>query len=321
APGPASYGRGGVEATVTDADLLVGRLSPDVALADDLVLDADAATVAMERLAVRLGLSIAEASLGVVEIVEAHMERAIRRVSVEEGFDPSGAALVAFGGAGGMHASALASRLGMSTVLVPPHAGLLSALGLLLSPPRVDAARTILVDPSQTERLSRTIDELISEVSSEFQSAVGSHPREATVALDMRYIGQSHETTVPWHSGDDAVSLVDRFHAAHDRRNGFRRPEDPVEVVTVRATAVGAATLSIDDLPAHTPVGEAVIGERQVLTASGVADAPVYRRSGLVPGAELRGPAIVVEDGSTTWLEEGTRGRMHESGTLVIESG
>lgn len=321
APGPAAYGRGGLEATVTDADLLVGRLSTDVALADDLLLDVDAATAAMERLGARLGLSITETSLGIVEIVEAHMERAIRRVSVEEGFDPSGAALVAFGGAGGMHASALASRLGMGTVLVPPHAGVLSALGLLLSPTRIDVARTILVDPSQTERLSRVIDELTSQVTSDFQEALGTRAREATVALDMRYIGQSHETTVPWHPGDDAGSLVERFHAAHDQRNGFRRPDDPVEVVTVRATAVGSPTLSVDDLPSHTPIGEAVIGERQVRTVSGVVDALVYRRDGLAAGTELRGPAVVVEEGSTTWLEGGMRGRMHESGTLVIESG
>lgn len=320
-PGPAAYGRGGVEATVTDADLLVGRLSTDILLADDLLLDVDAATTAIEQLGTHLGLSVAETSLGIVEIVEAHMERAIRRVSVEEGFDPAASALVAFGGAGGMHASALASRLGMSTVLVPPHAGVLSALGLLLSPPRIDLARTILVDPLHTERLAREIDDLTSHVVADFQAAVGTPAREATVALDMRYVGQSHETTVPWRSEDDAIALVERFHAAHHQRNGFRRPEDPVEVVTVRATAVGAAALSMSDLPGHIPVGESTLGERPVRSASGVGHAPVYRRAGLVPGTELRGPAVVVEEGSTTWIEGGWRGKMHESGTLVIERG
>jgi N-methylhydantoinase A len=320
-PGPASYGRGGAEATVTDADLLVGRLSADIALADELLLDVEAATAALEGLGNRLGLSIAETSLGVIEIVEAHMERAIRRVSVEEGFDPAGAALVAFGGAGGMHASALASRLGMDTVLVPPYAGTLSALGLLLSPPRMDAARTILVTPTDSERLAREVGALTSQVAAEFQSAVGAPARETTVALDMRYVGQSHETAVPWHGGDEGSSLTERFHAAHHQRNGFRRPEDPVEVVTVRATAVGTPTLRMSDLPEHSPVGEAVAGRRPVLTPAGVVDAVVHRRAGLPPGTVLPGPAIVVEDGSTTWIEGGSRGRMHESGTLVIERG
>ncbi|HVR33986.1 MAG TPA: hydantoinase/oxoprolinase family protein [Acidimicrobiia bacterium] len=319
-PGPAAYGRGGEEATVTDADLVLGLLGTDVPLADGLRLDSAASRASLDRVASQMALSTKDAALGVVEIVEAHMERAIRRVSVEEGFDPAAAALVAFGGAGGMHAAALAARLGMSTVIVPPHAGVLSALGLLLSNPRIDVARTILADPFETERVMRVIAELSVAVAEEFREAVGADPVGVAVSLDMRYVGQSHETSVAVFTGQDGATLVDRFHAVHHRRNGFHRLGDPVEIVTVRVSAEGRPALTVDQLAGHRPTGEAVAGRRTVLTQAGAVEATVLRRAGMEPGSEVRGPLVVVDAESTTWVGSESRALMHPSGALVIET-
>lgn len=318
-PGPASYGRGGLEPTVTDANLLIGRLSGEVVLADGLVLDVAAARRAVGALGAAVGVSGDEAALGMVRIVEAHMDRAIRRVSVEEGFDPGPAALVAFGGAGGLHASSLAAALGMGTVLVPPHAGVLSAVGLLLSAPRVDRARTVLIDPSSLEAVRAAVQAVADAASTDYTQFVGSLPERVGISVDMRYVGQAHETPVDFDPTQGTMSLVERFHAMHERRNGFRRPDDPVEVVTVRASAVGRAALRVDQLPEHRGSGDSVIGSRQVRTASGDFSAVVHRRAGLATGAELVGPAVVLDDDATIWIDPGGRARMHESGTLVIE--
>jgi N-methylhydantoinase A len=318
-PGPASYGRGGTEATVTDADLVVGRLSAGVALADDLTLDERLAREALAAVGEAVGLTAIEAALGMVEIVESHMERAVRRVSVEEGFDPGDAALVAFGGAGGLHAVALASRLGMGSVVVPPQAGVFSALGLLLSPPRVDLARTILTDPSSTETLRLAASQLAAQAEIDFVGAVGSQPAAVDLVLDMRYVGQSHETSVEYHLSDDAEALIRRFHSAHHRRNGFSRPDDETQVVTVRASAVGLPALTISDLPSHAPSGVAEMAPRPVFSVEGPIEARVFRRAGLVPGTEMEGPAVVADDVATTWIPAGARARLHDSGALVIE--
>ncbi|MFP5331507.1 MAG: hydantoinase/oxoprolinase family protein [Acidimicrobiia bacterium] len=320
-PGPASYGRGGVEPTVTDADLLAGRLSPNFPLADGLVLDEAAARRALGTMGRRIGLDVDWVALGMIQIVEAHMERAIRRVSVEEGFDPSTAALVAFGGAGGMHASSLASRLGIGTVLVPPHAGVLSAVGLLLSPPRIDGARTVLLDPSDADTVRTVAADLASTVSDEFRRAVGSAATRVGMVADLRYRGQAHETSVDFHLEESPEELVERFHETHRRRNGFDRAGDPVEVVTLRVSAVGRPAVHLSDLPGHSPKGEAVAGRRSVRTADGETEATVWRRQGLHPGDEVVGPAVVIDGEATTWVEPGARARLHESGTLVIEHG
>jgi N-methylhydantoinase A len=318
-PGPASYGRGGTEPAVTDADLLIGRLAEDVALADGLMLDTSAARNALGALGSAVGLGPEETALGMVEIVEAHMDRAIRRVSVEEGHDPADAALVAFGGAGGLHAASLAEALGMGTVLVPPHAGVLSALGLLLAPPRIDGARTVLTDLVEFDRLDRAAADLAESVRAEYREALGGEPDDVVTSVDMRYVGQSHETSVPYGLREHPDALRDRFDQTHHRRNGFSRPHDRVEVVTIRAAATGHAALTIDQLPAHVPDGESQLGTRPVRTPAGVTTATVHRRAGLAVGAEIAGPAVVVDAGSTTWIAPASRGRIHESGTLVIE--
>jgi N-methylhydantoinase A/oxoprolinase/acetone carboxylase beta subunit len=235
-PGPACYGRGGTEPTVTDADLVLGRIPADAALPGLGRLDRSAAEAALERRHVD--------AAGVVAVVDAAMERAVRTVTVERGVDPRGLALVAFGGAGPLHACALAEALGVGAVVVPPRAGVLSAVGLLCSPVQRDLVRSW---PTPGDR--RGLDEALAALAAE----VG--PGEVETSLDCRYAGQSHELTVP--------SVTD-FPEEHRRRNGYVR-DAPVEVVVLRARATSPPPLDVADLPPpaarRAVTGPAVVAE------------------------------------------------------------
>ena len=314
-PGPASYGRGGVEPTVTDADLVVGRIGSDVRLGGAVDLDEAAALRAMAGLTGPTGLSADAVALGVIEVVEAHMERAVRKVSVAQGVDPRDSILVAFGGAGGLHATALARRLDMAGVVIPAHAGVFSAVGLLLAAPRADAARSVLL------RTGEALDAYARQVVVEAIAALGANGHDAeTVAVlaDVRYLGQSHETSVPYRIGDGWDALAAAFHDAHLRVNGFARRGDPIEVATIRAEAIARPELVWSELPEHVPAGEAERGARTVLTTGGVVDARVVWRSGLAPGAEVVGPAVIEEPESTTFLGARECARMHDTGALEV---
>ncbi|GBD85038.1 acetophenone carboxylase gamma subunit [bacterium BMS3Abin02] len=313
APGPASYGHGGTEATVSDADLMIGRLAKH--LAGGMALRLDLAKGAVRRLAATLDLSSEATALGIVEVVEAHMERAVRAVSVEEGADPRSSVLVAFGGAGGMHATALARRLDMAGVVVPPHAGVFSALGLLLSPPRVDLARSLGPDAMVDE----AVGSLRADAARHLVSETGVSPVDVRTLVDVRYRGQSHETTVPYRPGEGAAVLEARFHDAHRIRNGFARVGDPVEVVTVRSAALGTPALRWSDLDDAVPEGEAARGTREVLTSGGAVDADVWWRHGLAPGTTIEGPAVIEEREATVFLDIGERATVHPSGALEVE--
>ena len=221
-PGPACYGRGGAEATVTDADLVLGHLAAGSALPGLGRLDVDAAQAALAS----AGLT----AEGVVAVVDAAMARAVRRVTVERGVDPRELALVAFGGAGPMHACALADLVGMSTVIVPARAGVLCAAGLLASPVQHDAVRSLR---------DLDVEAALEEVRAEVAAALPGSDVET--AVDCRYTGQSHEITVP--------AIAD-FHAAHARRNGYERQDTPVEVVAVRATGRVTSEIAVERLPA-----------------------------------------------------------------------
>lgn len=318
-PGPVSYGRGGTEPTVTDANLWLGRIGTDARLAGDLRLDRQAAGDALRRLGEQLGLDATATALGMVEIVEAHMERAIRRVSVEEGADPRDAALMAFGGAGGLHATALARRLEMAAVVVPPHAGVFSAFGLLLSPPRVDRSLSVTID-GRGPRLREQLGELASATLEDYRADVGEDPDGLRLAVDARYVGQAHETSIPVGRDADWAGVVEAFHQAHLQRNGFARPDDPVEIVTLRAAALGTAVLRLSDLPAHPP--GATAGPRATRIVIDPAGAPldtaIWRRADLSAGAVVDGPAVIEEAEATTYLGAGATLRVLDSGTLEV---
>ena len=319
-PGPACYGRGGTEPAVTDANLVLGRLDPSAKLADTVQLRRDLATAVFERLGAELSLEPVDTAFGVVAVVESHMTHAVRAVSVEQGTDPRDAALMAFGGAGGLHASALARALEMDGVIVPPYAGVFSAFGLLLSPPRADAAQTVNVTAADRDRLPAAARKLLTETRGEIEAGSGQRAATAASILDMRYVGQAHETSVPYTEGESWEVLCERFHQLHAQRNGFARPQDPVEVVTLRAEAVGSAALRWDDLPAFNPdPGEPRRGSRSVIGSAGTEEAQVWWRPALPVGAEVVGPAIIAEGESTTYLANDERAVVHETGALRIE--
>jgi N-methylhydantoinase A/oxoprolinase/acetone carboxylase beta subunit len=268
-PGPACYGRGGVHATVTDANLVAGRIPADAAFGG-LRLDIDAAALALDRAGVTAD--------GVIAVVDANMERALRAVSVERGVDPRRLALVAFGGAGPLHACALADALGMPAVIVPARAGVLSAVGLLTAPRRRDVVRS-WPNPQDQAGLAEALTLLANEAT----ALVGPGGEATTVetAVDCRYRGQSHELTVP---------SVREFHDEHRRRNGYARPEAPVEVVALRAVATRPPTVAAADLPA----------------------AP--RLAG-----EVRGPSVIAEPDCTIWVAGGWVAQGGADGALLMQ--
>lgn len=312
APGPAAYGRGGELATVTDAHVMLGRIG---ALGKSLALDKAAAESALAGLGEQLGLGVTAIARGMLTVVEETMAGAIRRVSVEEGVDPRGAVLVAFGGAGGLHAAALARRLDMAAAVVPKYAGVFSALGLLLSPPRVDAARSI----SHPDQLGSVAAGLEAMATSQLLAATGSGGR-AQLMVDLRYVGQAHELTVPYLSGDGAGVLSDRFHELHAERNGFARHDDSVEVVTVRAAAIGEPMLRWSQLPQQPAAADADQMTREMVTSDGTAvTGLVYRRDALSVSDVVAGPAVIEDGESTTYLDPGDRASVAANGAVVIE--
>ena len=239
---------------------------------------------------------------------------------MEQGTDPRGAALMAFGGAGGLHAGALARSLEMAGVIVPPYAGVFSAFGLLLSPPRADAAQTINAVEATSGLLPAAARSLLAAARQQIEADSGQAAQTEALIVDMRYAGQAHETSVPYSEGEPWDPLCERFHRLHAERNGFSRPGDPVEAVTVRAEAVGSAALSWADLPEFEPgSGDPRRGSRPVIGPSGTSEAQVWWRPALPVGSEVVGPAIIAEGESTTYLAVGDRATVHETGALRIE--
>lgn len=267
-PGPACYGRGGIEPTVTDADLVAGRIPEGVEMGG-LRLRRDAAEAALARAGV--------SAEGVIAVVNANMDRALRTATIERGVDPRTLAMVAFGGAGPLHACELADSLGIETVLVPARAGVLSAVGILTAPARRDVVRSWST-PTDHEGL----DAALIALGDVARDLVGPSA-EVTTSLDCRYEGQSHEITVP---------TLDEFAAEHSRRNGYARPGIPVEVVAIRATATESSAVAVDDLPEPERIDAQVVGPEAIAES----DCTVWVAAGWTasPGA---GGALVLRRG------------------------
>lgn len=316
-PGPACYGQGGIEATVTDANVVLGRISADTKLGGRLGLERDAAEAAVGFLAGRLGLSLVETALGIVRIAEEVMAGAIRTVSVEQGSDPRDARLVAFGGAGGLHATSLARSLGMSGVLIPPFGGVFSAVGLLLAPPRSDAARAVLVCDDDFGSIVEAADVLNDEICTALARA-GFDDADVSYSVDVRYLGQAHEISVAWGPGEGLADVRRRFDGVHRSRNGFDRPDDSIEIVAVRGVGLAAPALTIDDVSHWQPTAERSDTRRDVVTESGAVSALVVDRAALRSGDVIEGPAVIEEVESTTYLAPGDITVVQESGALEV---
>jgi N-methylhydantoinase A len=318
-PGPACYGRGLVP-TVTDANLVLGRLAADHFLGGTMRLDEGRAWEAVGRLGESMGLSAERCALGMVEVVNAHMERALRVISVERGHDPADFCLVAFGGAGGLHAADLARRLGIPQVLISPYASTLSALGMLTADVVKDYVQTVMLPgdtphPVLSEQLKPLLERGAEELLSEGISPEGI---TAEPLLDLRYRGQSYELTVPF---DGKVMAA--FHDAHRRAYGYADPATPLEIVNVRVRAVGHVPPPV--IPALPPGGPdpstALLDYRPVMLAEGGVTVPFYRGEALRPGSQLRGPAVVVRSDTTILLGSQDRAAVDRYQNLLIEVG
>jgi N-methylhydantoinase A len=328
-PGPASYGKGGREPTVTDANLVLGRLNPQYFLGGEIELDVEQARRAVhDRCARPLGMDVAAASLAIVEIANAAMVSALRLVSVQRGFDPRDFVLVAFGGAGPVHANRLAAETEIATTLIPPGPGLFSALGLLVSDLKHDYSAPVMrrADRLDLPALAATLARLEAEGRAALaREGVGEGDMVFQPHADLRYVGQSFELTVPLPGGvpgPDAVArVVETFHHEHERAYGYSAPAEPVEWVHVRLTTLGRiAKPGLRDWIRGGDPGASQKATRPVYFAEGkdFVACPVYDRSLLGAGAVIEGPAIIEEPDSTTVLHTGYRGAVDPFGNLLL---
>ena len=310
-PGPACYGRGGTDPTVTDANLLLGYLDASSTLAGGVELDVDAAREAVARLGTELGLDELEAAEGIVRVANQEMVRALRVVTVERGVDPRRFALMPFGGAGPMHAAALAEELGMERILCPRASGVLSALGLIASERRRDTARTVLLRGGEltAERIAAEVDRLRESIGAGLEDAA----EEAT--YELRYRGQAFELGVPGPPRPDPADLVERFAAEHERRYGYRDPDAEVELVNVRLALV---------LPTPAPEPEASIAGRLERSAREARFGGEWIEAEVLRGEPeagtcADGPCVFELPEATLVLPPGWRAEVDSRGTIRAE--
>ena len=327
-PGPICYGRGELP-TVTDANLLLGRLDPEFFLGGEMRLDMERTRRFFEQSLKRAGTGFSRSgpagvqalAEGIVRVANASMEKAIRVISIERGHDPREFTLVSFGGAGGLHACALAAALRIPRLLVPQHPGALSALGILLSDAVKDYSRTVMLQPGDTARLARHFAELERRGQHDLAregllTPEGRPPRRPPCSIarsaDLRYAGQGYELNVPWGS---AAQAVEAFHSAHQLRYGYSDSGRPVEIVNVRVRltipqpSVWAARESRQRKPGHGRIAP-------IEPARGYH--PIFRRDRLRPGDRVSGPAVITEYSATTFLPAGFAARVDEYGNLLI---
>jgi N-methylhydantoinase A/oxoprolinase/acetone carboxylase beta subunit len=303
-PGPACYGVGD-QPTVTDAHVVLGRIDADQLVGGQMHLDVKRAAAAVDSIAKKLKMTRVKAAEGILRVANANMERAIRLVSVERGHDPRDFALVAFGGCGGLHACEIASELGIQTVLVPEHAGALSALGMLLADRVRDYAAGVLNRP---------------ELEPEFQRLERSARKELPGAklvrsADIRYSGQSYELTIPW----QAANPAEPFHREHQKVYGYADATRPIEIVTIRVRAKQAVEKPRLIIQRKISGVNRTAARRRIHVGRSWRDTAVYSRTDL-PSKPLSGPALVVDYGSTTLIPAGWRFSADQFGTLKIAS-
>ena len=322
-PGPVAYGRGGTEPTVTDANLVLGRLDPDYFLGGLMQLDMPATTAALAtRVATPLGLSVQAAAQGILTVTNANLGAAVRLSLFEKGLDPREFALLSFGGAGGLHATDVAAEMGIREVIFPVEPGTLSAYGILYSDLVQDLARSRVL-PAQDAQLPDILamaETLRAEADAALASdGVAATAREIVLAADMRYRGQAFELLVPWPDLPDLPALLRRFHVMHKQRFSYAEENEPVEIVTLRAIATGRLPkpATRQAAPADRPARK---GSRQVFDAGAWQNVPVWDRAALTEADCIEGPAIVEEAFATHWIGRGWTAALGAAGALIARS-
>ena len=320
-PGPACYGRGGTEPTVTDAHLVLGHL-PNRLLGGRMALDVALAHNAIQNIATQLKLSAQDAARGILAIADNNMVGAIRVVSVERGHDPRDFTLVPFGGAGPLHGCAIAELLDMRRILIPQSPGVLCAQGLLAANLKAEFTRSIAqsIDKADVTLIEGAFSALAQEAEAWFHEESVAHEDQMLRRVGLlRYEEQGHELAIPWPKDNDLVKLGEEFAAAHLALYGFDLPNIPVEIVTLRLEAAGRlpSPIMVGAIAGHTT--DAWIGEQEMHLAQGIVTAKIYDRSKLAPGVQFSGPAIVTQLDATVVVSPGWTALVHSSGALILE--
>jgi len=305
-PGPACYGKG-MYPTVTDANLALGRLSPDFFLGGQMTLHPERSIKVLQSLAKKIDKPFLETAQGIIDIANANMERAIRVISIERGFDPRSFSLFSFGGAGGMHAADIAARLKISRVIIPRFAGVLSALGLLLAESIKDYSRSLLKSEKKIKDmdLHRLFSGLIQQAKKDMLKE-GFQEKHVQILsyLDLRYSGQSYEITVPY---TGIESTKEAFHKIHRQTYSYFHEERDVEIVNLRIKAIGSERKI--KIPRHSPSGmtsdQARVTSQSFNHGGKNYTAGVYDRARLQPDQKIKGPAIIADNESTAVLPPG----------------
>jgi N-methylhydantoinase A len=316
-PGPACYGQGGTRATVTDAHVVLGRINPDYLLGGDLTLDVDAAREAVMRdVGEPYGMTCEEAALGIVTVINSNMTRLLWEVMIGRGYDPRDFVLLAFGGAGPLHACELALALGIRRVIVPIEPGTFSALGILGADPRHDYERMLVGAGTETsaEAVEASFEELEAEGRDRLEREHAGYDRIDFIrSAELRYVGQDHPLSVDLRQqlpDEDIVSTARRlFHDAHDRFYGFRRTDTPVELVRIQLSVIGQVSgdaLPTNGEPSHrsrpAAADRATSAVRRLYSGGAFQDVSVYAREQLDRGFTTTGPCVVEEQTSTTYV-------------------
>jgi N-methylhydantoinase A len=318
-PGPACYGQGGTEPTLTDANVVLGRIDPGRFLGGEMLLDRDAAVAAVQRLGERLGLPLLEAAEGIVTIANANMSAAIRSRTVQKGHDPREFSLVAFGGGGPTQAAEIAASLGVPEVIVPPYPGITSAMGLLTSDLKYDQMRTVFMTEGAIdgERLDRDLTAAAEELRSRLrEDGVAADEIELEAGLDCRYVGQGYELRIPLPEERFTEAALAEFHRRHEQEYGhaFR---DPIEIVNLRVTAHGRRP-RIGRLPAGVNGKNPLLGEGESIFGHTVYSTRYFERSLLPVGEPIEGAAVIFQRDTTTVVPPGWVARADSSGSLVL---
>ena len=315
-PGPACYAQGGKCPTVTDANLVLGRLQADAFLGGTMSLDVEAATAAVRQIADQLRISVTEAALGIVALADEHMAQALRVISVQRGVDPGQCVLMSFGGAGGLLVCAVGTALGMSRALVPVHAGVLSALGMLTAPHARQLSRTLTgaLESFSEDLLLQQLQSLAATGTSELL-AEGVDPAdiETGFSLDLRYRGQSYTLNLPWQG---VMATGAAFHAAHQQRYGHRLSTE-VELVNLRCGLHSRPPdISLPTIPGN---AGGKVEPRRVTVAGYDETVPAWPRAAMHAGQLVNGPALVTEPLATTWLPGGWSCTVDPVGNLLLQ--
>jgi len=311
-PGPACYGNGGIEATVTDANVVLGRIPSEQSLGGYLKIDKAAAEIAVTNIAEKLSVTVEQAALGIIKVANEHMVQALRVMSVQRGDDPKDFTLVSFGGAGGLHICELAEALNMHEALIPIHGGVLSAFGMLVAAPAREMSHSInkRFEECSEETVNQVLEKLSTQGLELMQAELGGQKASINSSVDVCYSGQSFSLPVAWTNLQD---VEQKFHQLHEQRYGHRM-KNGLELVTIRVKLEGCSPeFSLPEISRHESSAQV-----QVRLAAEQQSAAVYQRDKIAAGQKINGPALILEKVATSYIKSGWQAEADKLGNLLL---